>query len=378
MGVSLSVGARSCRHSFMGSGQKVAGGGRAAPNGALHRRRPAGRGPRAGPGDIRPARCRPQPGGRRPGSGRKRRRRLAADSRPDQLRAAKASGHLGGQELDELSAALLEDANGLADRTVGAGARDAWVGISAWEGRHEARADRSAVEDWKRLTQRPQEVPDRHPVTRQFVQHVVNRDHRQSHEALLPAHHGWRREAQRGCPAGECAPPGVVRDRPPGVVSGLELALLQVLDVLGPREWLSKRILGEEPGKCAAEIPCSTGVPLADLRLPWVAVTVPVDDVALEGPAEFYRRVGRAVSSGARTDGDLSGTLAVSAQAGRKLLLLRPGTADDAERIVSVSVPAELDGDFGRLRGSRLGPDGALYVTTDNGEDDVLLRVERA
>ncbi|GAA4813307.1 PQQ-dependent sugar dehydrogenase [Actinomycetospora chlora] len=76
--------------------------------------------------------------------------------------------------------------------------------------------------------------------------------------------------------------------------------------------------------------------------------------------------------------GDMAGMLAVSALKGEKLYLMRPGTGADESRIVSVTVPAELDGQFGRLRGARLGPDGALYLTSDNGSDDVILRVTRA
>ncbi|GAA4863778.1 PQQ-dependent sugar dehydrogenase [Actinomycetospora straminea] len=75
--------------------------------------------------------------------------------------------------------------------------------------------------------------------------------------------------------------------------------------------------------------------------------------------------------------GDMAGMLAVSAQRGEKLLLMRPGQGADEGRIVEVTAPAELDGEFGRLRGSRLGPDGALYLTSDNGSDDVILRVTR-
>jgi glucose/arabinose dehydrogenase len=41
----------------------------------------------------------------------------------------------------------------------------------------------------------------------------------------------------------------------------------------------------------------------------------------------------------------------------------------------SVAIPPELDDTHGRLRGARLGPDGALYVTTSNGTDDKLLKV---
>lgn len=113
--------------------------------------------------------------------------------------------------------------------------------------------------------------------------------------------------------------------------------------------------------------------------------SVPMTDLR-----RFPDAVPAAWSSGAETEavsgadflagpawGDLAGTLAVAAQKGEKLLLMRPGDQKQAGRILSVSVPAELDGAFGRLRGARLGPDGALYVTTDNGGDDVVLRVVR-
>ncbi|MDL5155745.1 PQQ-dependent sugar dehydrogenase [Actinomycetospora termitidis] len=75
--------------------------------------------------------------------------------------------------------------------------------------------------------------------------------------------------------------------------------------------------------------------------------------------------------------GDLDGAFAVGVQKDEKLLFMRPGSGADAQRIVSVSTPPELDGEFGRIRGVRTGPDGALYLTTDNGDDDVVLRVSR-
>ena len=36
---------------------------------------------------------------------------------------------------------------------------------------------------------------------------------------------------------------------------------------------------------------------------------------------------------------------------------------------------AELEDGYGRLRSLTLDQDGALWITTDNGDDDVVLRV---
>ncbi|MHA6796704.1 PQQ-dependent sugar dehydrogenase [Pseudonocardia bannensis] len=73
--------------------------------------------------------------------------------------------------------------------------------------------------------------------------------------------------------------------------------------------------------------------------------------------------------------GALDGTLAVAALRGSKLLLMTLG-ADGA--VASVGVPAALDDTFGRLRAVRSGPDGALFVTSSNGTDDVVLRIDPA
>jgi glucose/arabinose dehydrogenase len=73
--------------------------------------------------------------------------------------------------------------------------------------------------------------------------------------------------------------------------------------------------------------------------------------------------------------GDLDGTLAVAALRGSKLLLMTIGP-DGA--VASVAKPAPLDGTFGRLRAVRTGPDGALFVSTSNGDDDRVLRVDPA
>jgi glucose/arabinose dehydrogenase len=70
--------------------------------------------------------------------------------------------------------------------------------------------------------------------------------------------------------------------------------------------------------------------------------------------------------------GTLDGSLAVVALKGQKMLLFR---LDDAGTVTEVTLPPEFDDKFGRLRAVRSGPDGALYVTTSEGEDDKLLRV---
>jgi len=70
--------------------------------------------------------------------------------------------------------------------------------------------------------------------------------------------------------------------------------------------------------------------------------------------------------------GDLNGALAVAALRGQKLLLMTLGPDGS---IANVSRPAPLDDTFGRLRAVRVGPDGALYVSTSNGNDDEVLRV---
>ncbi|SFP39856.1 Glucose/arabinose dehydrogenase, beta-propeller fold [Amycolatopsis arida] len=73
--------------------------------------------------------------------------------------------------------------------------------------------------------------------------------------------------------------------------------------------------------------------------------------------------------------GPLENRLAMVALRGQKLLLF---TLDDAGAVTEVTMPPEFDDRFGRLRAARSGPDGALYVTTSNGEDDKLLRVTPA
>jgi aldose sugar dehydrogenase len=71
--------------------------------------------------------------------------------------------------------------------------------------------------------------------------------------------------------------------------------------------------------------------------------------------------------------GPLNGRLAVVALRGQKTLLFRLDEAGD--RVAGLELPTELNDEYGRLRGVRGGPDGALYLTTSNGTDDRLLRV---
>ncbi|PKW26777.1 PQQ-dependent sugar dehydrogenase [Phycicoccus duodecadis] len=70
--------------------------------------------------------------------------------------------------------------------------------------------------------------------------------------------------------------------------------------------------------------------------------------------------------------GAFDGALVVTALKGAKLLVL---TLDDAGAVTDVAIPEATNGPYGRLRAARLGPDGALYVTTTNGDDDELLRI---
>jgi glucose/arabinose dehydrogenase len=87
-------------------------------------------------------------------------------------------------------------------------------------------------------------------------------------------------------------------------------------------------------------------------------------------------RTTEAICSAEFLEGDqwagLEGALVVTALRGAKLLLL---SLTEDGKLAEVSVPEATDGPFGRLRAARLGPDGALYVTTTNGDDDKLLRV---
>lgn len=67
--------------------------------------------------------------------------------------------------------------------------------------------------------------------------------------------------------------------------------------------------------------------------------------------------------------GQFESWLAVSVLKDQKLLLLN---------IADGSVSGEktfFEGEYGRLRAATLGPDGALYVSTDNGENDAIIKI---
>lgn len=70
--------------------------------------------------------------------------------------------------------------------------------------------------------------------------------------------------------------------------------------------------------------------------------------------------------------GELNGALAVTALKGAKLLVFTLSADGEVE---SMTTPPELADDFGRLRAVQAAPDGDLYLTTDQGDDDKLLRV---
>jgi glucose/arabinose dehydrogenase len=124
---------------------------------------------------------------------------------------------------------------------------------------------------------------------------------------------------------------------------------------------------GWDPGQGGTVGGYDESVPMTDLeRFPDAVAAVWSSGSPVEAVA------GAAFVAGPQW-GDLDGRLAVAALRGRKLLLLTLGPDGG---VSAVDVPALLDGGFGRLRAVRTGPDGTLFVTTSNGDDDKVLRID--
>lgn len=115
-----------------------------------------------------------------------------------------------------------------------------------------------------------------------------------------------------------------------------------------------------------------------------VVVSFYDEDVPMTDTGRFPDAIAAAWESGATTEaicgaaflegdqwGAAEGALAITALKGAKLLLLTVS----GDHVSEVSIPSDIAERFGRLRAARTGPDGALYVTTSNGDDDALLRI---
>ncbi|RBY91864.1 PQQ-dependent sugar dehydrogenase [Blastococcus sp. TBT05-19] len=107
--------------------------------------------------------------------------------------------------------------------------------------------------------------------------------------------------------------------------------------------------------------------------------SVPMTDPAVPGAVEAVWSSGQPTlaTSGATFVtgsqwGALEGLLLVALLKDQGVLALR---LDDAGAVVEQFRLPELDGTHGRIRTVQQGGDGALYAVTDNGEDDVLLRI---
>lgn len=124
---------------------------------------------------------------------------------------------------------------------------------------------------------------------------------------------------------------------------------------------------GWDPGQGGTVGGYDESVPMTDLtRFPDAAAAAWSSGSPVEAVS------GAAFLSGPQWGG-LDGVLAVGALRGQKLMLM---TIGGNGAVASVAVPKALDGAFGRIRAVRLAPDGALFVSTSNGSDDKVLRVD--
>ncbi|MGH3788107.1 MAG: PQQ-dependent sugar dehydrogenase [Pseudonocardiaceae bacterium] len=126
---------------------------------------------------------------------------------------------------------------------------------------------------------------------------------------------------------------------------------------------------GWDPSRGGTEDSYDESVPMTDLRrFPDAVAAVWSSGRTIEAIC------GAAFINGAQW-GDMQGLLAVGALRGTKLLLMR---VNSDGVVTEVGQLPRLDGDHGRLRGVRSSDDGALYVTTSNGDDDKVLRIAPA
>ena len=122
---------------------------------------------------------------------------------------------------------------------------------------------------------------------------------------------------------------------------------------------------GWDPSRGGTSVTYDESVPMTDLEAFPDAVS------AIWSTGDFTEALAGAAFLEGGQWGAWEGALAVAALRGEKMLVL---TLDDEGAMSEVSYPAELE-EYGRLRAARLGPNGALYLTTDNGPRDVLLKV---
>jgi aldose sugar dehydrogenase len=107
--------------------------------------------------------------------------------------------------------------------------------------------------------------------------------------------------------------------------------------------------------------------------------SVPMTDLGIPGAVPAVWSSGEetiATCGGTFLDGQqwgaYDGLLLVAVLKGEGILALR--LADDSALLEQFRLP-EFEGEHGRIRTVQLGADGALYVTTDNGDEDQVLRV---
>jgi len=126
---------------------------------------------------------------------------------------------------------------------------------------------------------------------------------------------------------------------------------------------------GWDPSKGGTDSSYDESVPMTDLKRFPDAVS----------PLWTSGKITEAISGDAFLAGPQwgpnDGALVVVALKGQKLLLYH---LDPAGKVLDVTLPPEFNDKYGRLRAPRMGPDGALYVTTDDGTNDKLLRVTPA